>query len=508
MPFLLQICLFNGSMKMIMGPRAARQLFYAMGGAMNPFVAILLSFIPVFAVLGIAAICKRWGMEEESSRKLVHILLSNWILLALVLFDRTWAACVAPACFIVLNLLSHYRGLFSGMERQENDSLGTVWYAVSLLILCFFGWRMGVPWIAACGMLAMGYGDGLAALVGLAWGRHPFPKPCENKTLEGAAAVFFFTALPVEVLCSIYAPEIALTAALCCGVIGLALELFSPRGVDNLTLPLGIALVVYLLLAAPWAAAPLIGLSLSLAVLLPAYYMGGLTGSALWIAALLGSLLYTWGGALAFEALVLFFVLGSLATKLGGRKKHSAYALHKHRGPRTVVQVAANGLPALIFALLYRFSDAGIWLVAVLVSFAAATADTFSSEIGMLSPKKPVSLLGLRPVERGISGGVTLLGLGGAAIGSCLVALLAIGSFGWKGWLTVFLFGMVGSLLDSLLGTLLQAKYHLPSGGLTERPLLEGVPLRLASGIAWVTNDVVNFASAFFCGVLCISMVL
>lgn len=112
-----------------------------------------------FAVLGLAAAARKWGAGAETSRKLVHILLSNWILLALAVYHSAWTACVLPACFILLNYISYRKGLFSSIEREENNTPGTVWYAVSLFLLCLAGYSLGTPWIAACGMLAMGYGD-------------------------------------------------------------------------------------------------------------------------------------------------------------------------------------------------------------------------------------------------------------------------------------------------------------------------------------------------------------
>ena len=119
--------------------------------------SLLLAMCPV----GLAAAARKWGAGAETSRKLVHILLSNWILLALAVYHSAWTACVLPACFILLNYISYRKGLFSAIEREENNTPGTVWYAVSLFLLCLAGYSLGTPWIAACGMLAMGYGDGL-----------------------------------------------------------------------------------------------------------------------------------------------------------------------------------------------------------------------------------------------------------------------------------------------------------------------------------------------------------
>lgn len=473
---------------------------------MNQGVGIVLSFVAVFAVLGVTALLKKKGMGDEGARKLVHILLSNWILLALALFTETWAVCVAPACFVILNYISYRKGIFSAIERERNNTPGTVWYAVSLLLLCFAGWSLNTPWIAACGILSMGYGDGVAALIGLRENRRPFPPPFHHKSLEGSLTVAFFTAVAVGGVCLVYLPTVASRAAFCCAALAAAVELCSPSGIDNLTLPVSVALTAYLIAGFPLIHPYLDGLALSLGILLAAFFLGGLTWSGVCAAALLGTLLYAWGRSLAFGALLLFFVSGSLVSRIGKQKKTLPSSLHQRQGPRSLVQVAVNGLPPLLFTAWSYFSGNRLFLLAALAAFSVATADTFSSEIGMLSPRGPRSILTGRPVPKGISGGVTPLGFLAAALGSLLVALPALPAFGWGGALVVWLCGMAGSLLDSLLGALLQAKYRLPSGRLTERPQAGGVALPLAGGVAWVNNDVVNFLSILLCGGLCAAL--
>ncbi len=508
---------------------------------MNSFLAIGISFLPVFAVLGLVAWLKKRGLNSEGARKLTHILLSNWILLAMALFEQTWAVCVAPACFVVLNWLSWRRGLFSMIERERGNTPGTVWYAVSLLVLCAAGWGIGMPWLAACGMLAMGYGDGLAALVGLRCGRRRFPGTWKNagpKTLEGTLAVALFTAIPVFVLVRIYGggalaasltgnagiwPGVAqpagaaaaeallarftffaaLRIALYAAAVAAALELATPRGADNLTLPLGVAATVYIAVTFPGTWPALAALSFSIFLLLAAYYKNALTLPAALAGAALGAALCALGGWPAFGALVLFFILGTLASRAGGARKKEPARLHRRRGPRVTAQVIANGLPGVLFAAIYAATEDTRWLAAALATFAAVCADTFSSEIGMLSRGQPVSILTGKPVARGLSGGVTKLGLLAAAIGALALSLPALPRLGARAALAVFLCGVAASPLDSLLGAALQAKYALPGGGLTERPALDGAPLPLASGLRWMNNDVVNFITALLAGALC-----
>lgn len=473
---------------------------------------VLLTAAMPFAVLGAASLARRLGLSGEGARKMVHILLSNWILLAIAVYRSAWTACILPACFIPLNYLSYRRGLFSAIEREEDNTPGTVWYAVSLFLLCLFGYAVDLPWVAACGMLAMGYGDGVGALVGKRWGRSRFPAPCADKSLEGTVTVLALSALAVGGVCAFCAPggsSFALTAALCCSMPAAAIELFSPRGIDNLTLPLGVSLIVFLMARFPGTQPFFACLSVTLLVLLAAFYLGAITFPGLLAALALGLAMFLLGGWISYAALVLFFLLGSAASRIGKGRKAQAESLHQHSGARGVAQVAANGLPSLLFAALYAATGGEGCRLAVIGCFAAAAADTFSSDLGMLSRQEPVSILTFKPVRRGMSGGVTLLGLGAGVLGALLLSLLAAPRFGWTGVLACCLTGLAGTLVDSLLGASAQAKYRVPKGHkkdgdalLTERESLAGRPLELAGGMRWVNNDVVNFSSVSVCGLV------
>jgi phytol kinase len=130
------------------------------------YIGIAVSFAFVFGVIFLAKFMARFG--KEASRKTVHILVSNWWLLAMVFFNQPLWAAIVPACFVVLNYLSYRYKIFVVMERTEGKGdLGTVYYALSLLILSLLTFGPGRnPVVGAAGILIMGYGDGLAALIG------------------------------------------------------------------------------------------------------------------------------------------------------------------------------------------------------------------------------------------------------------------------------------------------------------------------------------------------------
>lgn len=124
----------------------------------------------------------------------------------------------------------------------------------------------------------------------------------------------------------------------------------------------------------------------------------------------------------------------------------------------------------------------------------------------MYSRRPPVNILTREPMQRGLSGGVSPLGLAATVVGAVTSAFLAMLLFHAFGYAIptgpdAFFFniacGVVGSLVDSVLGVVMQAKYRCPNdaeGGLVETPPC-GAQAALVSGYAWVTNDAVNLMS-------------
>lgn len=223
--------------------------------------------------------------------------------------------------------------------------------------------------------------------------------------------------------------------------------------------------------------------------------------------------LYFTGGTFFLILLLVFFASSTLMSHYKATIKDPIEVkLHAKAGSRDLIQVAANGGSALIMALLFAFSQDQAYVVGVAAAFAACNADTWASEIGILSKRSPVSLITLKPVPRGISGGVSFLGLsaslgGGFAIavtyGFCRLVSENTGEYLLLQIGLITIGGFLGSVIDSLIGSTLQAKYiSQETGELTEKPIYDHKPNRLYSGWSFITNDFVNFASSLLAAIL------
>lgn len=216
---------------------------------MNNLFGIIVSVIFIGMIIVSAKVFEKAG--KEASRKYIHIMLSNWWIIAMIFFDNMiWAAFV-PALFVVINYVSYKKGIIKVMEREDNDenkeSLGTVYYALSLFILALitFG-PLDNPAIGLCGIFVMGYGDGLAAVIGQAIKSKEFIIKGNKKSLAGSAAMFIVTIIIIgSFLTYSNADYVAIKTILVAALMTI-IEAVSIKGTDNLTVPLITSLLVLL----------------------------------------------------------------------------------------------------------------------------------------------------------------------------------------------------------------------------------------------------------------------
>jgi uncharacterized protein (TIGR00297 family) len=208
---------------------------------------------------------------------------------------------------------------------------------------------------------------------------------------------------------------------------------------------------------------------------------------------------WTWGALL-----VVFFTTSVALTRTGQSVKLAkAGGVAGTADARTSAQVLANGAvfasATLALAMVGGESSGGstgtVLAAAALGALGAATADTWATEVGLLSGAQPRSLATGRPVPPGMSGGVTVAGTAAGAAGA---ALFATGA--WLFGMSVpvvaagFAGGITGMLADSMLGALVQSRRWCDACSTpTERTMHTcGTATRHAGGWRWLGNNGVN----------------
>jgi uncharacterized protein (TIGR00297 family) len=156
---------------------------------------------------------------------------------------------------------------------------------------------------------------------------------------------------------------------------------------------------------------------------------------------IIGSIILYSGGFKWVIPLVLFLISGSLISKLNDK-----------RTKRNLYQVLANGGISFVLSVMNIFYPNEIFYFAHLCVISAMNSDTFSSEIGMKFSKNAYLITNFKEVEKGTSGGVSFIGFMAGILGSFLISIF------YQKWFYVFIVGIIGNLIDSLIGATIERK--------------------------------------------------
>ncbi|MHB8778295.1 MAG: DUF92 domain-containing protein [Anaerolineales bacterium] len=250
-----------------------------------------------------------------------------------------------------------------------------------------------------------------------------------------------------------------------------------------------------------------IGFILAILIAFLAYKTHSLDISGGFAAALTGTIIFGIGGWQWAILLLTFFITSSTLSRAFKKRKQGLDEKFSKGHQRDAGQVFGNGGVATIFAALHFFFPGSVlpW-VGFAAALAAVNADTWATELGVLNPNPPRMITNFNNVvEKGTSGGISLMGTLASLAGSALIGILAA-SFHpipvpASTFLIVTVAGLAGSLFDSFLGGTVQAMHYCP----TDKKETEKNPFHTCGtetihirGWKWLDNDWVNFACGAF----------
>lgn len=444
--------------------------------------------------------------------------------------------------------------------EQTRKPWGMVYFSVIYALLTSLPWVLDglnnnqllmLRWMNGWSFCTLAFADGLAGIVGR-WGTSVlgldkersnviFKLESERKSWLGFV-VFWFVAVAVALIfraigvrfLAVGLPmvdSVVLPQLLVLGFVVAMVEMVSGKGSDNLFVVVAVWLFAgatsmgfmgkphAIFLAGTLFLFLYMLLSVVAAIWLNRKGILDNTGAVMaWILAFVVMVMAGW----SLWPLVVFLGLASWIGRFRKKVSDSVAGDLKEGKPRDRWQVLANGglymvCAVIAYAVKLDLIDVfGLRLangfvekleLLALVSLSASCADTLSSEIGQWMGGIPRSITTGKKMLKGVSGGVTMAGFLGAIIGSVAVGLCVYLSdwmvltewLGWTKWqffLLVASFGLMGTIVDSFLGDLFQAKYRTGEGDFLDRPI--GDPTQKPDkGFRFMNNDVVNFTTGW-----------
>ena len=269
-------------------------------------------------------------------------------------------------------------------------------------------------------------------------------------------------------------------------VTGALLECVSTKIHDNITVPIGSAMVMWLFASFGYSVSytyMLLAFAFALVLGYLAYRAGIADMSGLLSATLVGVLIIAFTDVWWFLLLLTFYLLGGGFTNYKYGYKQSLGIAQGKGGARGYKNVFSNSLVAIVASIGYTIFPhaANIFLYIYLGSVATATGDTLASEIGTTYKGKPRMITTLKEVEPGVDGGVSSLGEIAAIFGSMVIALFAllvgvieIDQYCLLGMSIITISGFVGTNIDSLLGATMQKRGILSNNGVNLAATIAG----------------------------------
>ena len=472
------------------------------------------AFYGIFC-LALAALLYKLGVEKKITRKVVHILVGfEWVILNRVMGPSVHFLVVC-VLFTLLLALTHRKNLLPMISSDGDNAPGTVYYGIAMTIMAtitLFVPKMIVPF--GIGVFCTSLGDGLAGLMGQLMSCPRNAKIYGNKTIYGTLYNVVVSSIVVGCFNSIFDLGMSMWFVLAVAAFSTILELFTGRGLDNISITLGTAFLSYALINYPGVENYLAPILLTPIIIAFAYKKTALTVGGIIAALAVDIIISITLGNSGFLLLLAFFVFGIVIDKVKKRykktKQNKKEPAEKRGDCRDQIQVLANSLIATICAIFFGITHNRIFVLAFAASLAEALADTVASGIGVLNPKA-YDLFRMKPCKPGISGGMSILGTLSSLFASLLMAIFAslLGLVATNEIAIVMFCAFLGGIFDSFLGSLAQVKYSCTvCRELVEREEHCGKPTTHHSGLKVMSNDLVNLLGTAFSAILALILVI
>jgi uncharacterized protein (TIGR00297 family) len=244
------------------------------------------------------------------------------------------------------------------------------------------------------------------------------------------------------------------------------------------------------------------GCLLSATISALAWRAGFLNLSGAFAAAVVGGLVFGLGGFPWAVLLLVFFVSSSALSRVFRKRKASLIEKYSKGSRRDWEQVLANGGFGTLLVVANALMGEPLWaFVAFAGAMAAVNADTWATELGVLSTKPPRLITTGQVVDKGTSGAISGAGnlavLGGAGLIGIAAGLVSPENSFSALVVIILLGGAAGALFDSLLGASLQAIFFCHTcQKQTERHPRHTCQSQTEHlhGWYWMNNEMVNFA--------------
>ena len=446
---------------------------------------------------------KKTNIDKTVCRKLTHIVSAFvWVI--------CWYFFGCSIHWVILNFLGAIalgavtlNKNFSAFQRDDDDkSPGMFYFGLSTAIVALICYLVGEELYLYTGVAyyCLALGDGFAPLVARLFGKHNVEiRP--HKSLVGTLTVFVISFISTLVFSHIFDMGLSIVFILSVAAITTVTEFYGFKGTDNIFIEFFV--FGYMLLYHYGFVTLLFEIVLILSPILAMLAVGSkaMAEDAGIVAFFLFAFVGFFGEGFAPIIFIgILFVLSTAVSVIGKKIEMKRGTRTDGHKARRANQIVAVGLFSVIALILHYVTREPVFYYIYYLALAEQIADSMASDIGRLTTKKNVSIITWRPVEKGISGGISTLGTAAAIISSFAIMSipLILGKISVDAFLMISALAFIGTVVDSVVGALFQSLYKCDEcGSNVESPVHCEKPARLVKGFGFIDNVAVNYISGF-----------
>lgn len=468
----------------------------------------------VFTLLIGIILEKKTPLDKTTCRKISHLFSAPLWLIACYFFGCTIHWVLLNGLGAVAIFILTYAKKFKSFDRDDTvNNYGMFYYCLSTFIVSIVCLCVGPEIYLYSGIAyyCLSLGDGLAPITA------KLLKKCNvqispTRSLVGSLTVFIISFFSTWIFSLAFKMDLDILFIFSVAALACVTEFYGFKGLDNIFIEFMVFgyLLLYhygyasmmlqiIIITTPFLAMVMIGTrSLDIS--------GGITSLLLILA------MGVFGGVFETVYTSIYFIIATIVAAITGRLYAKKLGKKKEKHMRTGRQIVAVGLVPMGFVIAAYFTKNAFFQLLFTLVITEQFADSMASDVGRLTNGKNVDIIRFKPIEKGLSGGVSLLGTLVALVSCFLLPLIPFlfQRLELIAFLVIAGLAFIGVLVDSVLGSLLQVLYLCPTcGKKVETPIHCEVEAEKIKGFKLIDNTMVNFLTGVLTGGLgCLMLLL
>ncbi len=477
---------------------------------------VLLGYLFSFVYMGLViavgeGLQRKFNFDKEMTRKCEHIATAmSWVICYFLVGPTIHLVIINLIACVILGVIA-FGNLMKSVDRDDTSkSYGLFYFGLSTTIVAAIVFFVNPEFYPLHGIswYCLAFGDGFAPVFAKIFKKKNI-QIIPPKTIMGMLGVFIFSLASVVTFNYVFGLRYNWAFMLSVACLSTLLELFGKYGVDNFYVEFGV--FGYLVMQFYGLVSPvlIVAIILSLVLVVFSAKSKALTHTANAVSFCFLLVCAFFGGWSLMAMVSVLFVLNGVSSKVVNLL-HKKKPAEQKGNERSAWQILANSVVVGALAIVYYLTKQYLFLFGAIAVLGEEFADTMASDFGKFSRRNPIDILRFKRMTAGLSGGVSLLGTAMALFGATLAVSIPYLILGEELSINIFLLlcgiAFVGTIIDSVLGSGLQALYKCNTcSEYVEKPYHCGSMAVCVKGIPWMNNSMVNFVSGLFtAGITCL----